>query len=254
MIPKIIHFCWLSDDPYPVDIKECLKSWEKYLPDYEFRLWDKERFDIDNMKWVKQAYDSKKYAFAADYIRLYALYTYGGIYLDSDVVVYKSFNDLLNLPYFIGQDFVGAFEPAIIGAAAGVKWVKQVMDWYEDKDFINLDGTYNIRNLPVVFFEQLFGKYNFRQIKDLSEFNTDERVFNLFSKEFFNGRNNLKPVKYRESYCSHLFAGSWTNKKSKKNYNILPEWYLNMIYGLNYHLIRKRLVHNYDPIYRQNYL
>lgn len=254
MIPKIIHYCWLSGDPFPKEIEGCWESWEKYLPDYEFRLWDKESFKIDSIKWVRQAYEAKKYAFAADYIRLYVLYNYGGIYLDSDVLCYKPFNDLLHLPYFIGQDFVGAFEPAIIGAKVGVNWIKEVMDWYEDKEFINPDGSYNFENLPVIFFKQLFGKFNFKQIKDPYEFCFDERVFNLFSKEFFNGRNNIKSIKYNESYCSHLFAGSWTNKKSKKIYYNIPEWLLNKIYGINYHFIKKRLVHNYDPIYRQNNL
>ena len=103
MIPKIIHFCWLSDDPYPQEIQRCLDSWKEILPDYEIWKWDRKRFDINSVPWTKEAFESKKYAFAADYIRLYALYNYGGIYLDSDVLMYKSFNPLLNLPYFIGS-------------------------------------------------------------------------------------------------------------------------------------------------------
>ena len=69
MIPKIIHYCWLGDDPYPEKIQRCIDSWSKYLPDYEFVLWNKERFDIHSVPWVEQAYEAKKYAFAADYIR-----------------------------------------------------------------------------------------------------------------------------------------------------------------------------------------
>ena len=87
MIPKQIHLCWLSGDPYPAKIEKCLASWKKHLPDYEVVLWDTERFDLESVPWVKQAFEAKKYAFAADYIRFYALYNYGGIYLDSDVEV-----------------------------------------------------------------------------------------------------------------------------------------------------------------------
>ena len=83
MIPKIIHICWLSGDEFPNNIKVCVESWKRVLPDYEIRIWDTKRFNIDSLLWTRQAFDVKKYAFAADYIRLYALYTEGGIYLDS---------------------------------------------------------------------------------------------------------------------------------------------------------------------------
>ncbi len=74
-----------------------MKSWKEKLYDYEFILWDLNRFDLNRSLWVKQAFEAKKYAFAADYIRLYALYNYGGIYMDMDVEVIKSFNDLLGM-------------------------------------------------------------------------------------------------------------------------------------------------------------
>ena len=69
MIPKIIHLCWLSGDAYPAKIAKCLKTWEKVLPDYEVMLWDTNRFDLNSSQWVRQAFECKKYAFAADYIR-----------------------------------------------------------------------------------------------------------------------------------------------------------------------------------------
>ena len=103
MIPKIIHFCWLSTDEYPKLIKKCIESWKVKLPDYEFILWDTNRFNVETTIWTQQAYKSKKYAFVSDYIRLLAVYKYGGIYLDTDVEVLKNFDDLLNLPYFIGS-------------------------------------------------------------------------------------------------------------------------------------------------------
>lgn len=78
MIPKVIHYCWLSDEPYPDGILACIYSWKKYLPDYEFKLWNFKCFDIDSSQWVKTAFYAGKYAFASDYIRAYALYNYGG--------------------------------------------------------------------------------------------------------------------------------------------------------------------------------
>lgn len=78
MIPKIIHYCWLSNDPIPQQLKDCMKTWKQVLPDYEWVKWDFTRFDINSSAWVKEAFENKKYAFAADYIRLYAIYTMGG--------------------------------------------------------------------------------------------------------------------------------------------------------------------------------
>ena len=119
MIPKIIHLCWLSGDPYPRKIQDCLDSWKKHLPSYEIILWDTKRFNIHEVPWVEQAFNTKKYAFAADYIRLYALYHHGGIYLDSDVEILKSLDNFLELPYFVGAETSGTIEAAILGAEKG---------------------------------------------------------------------------------------------------------------------------------------
>ena len=136
MIPKKIHFCWLSGEEYPPLIKHCLDTWKRVLPDYEIILWDTNRFDINSVQWVKEAFEAKKYAFAADYIRVYALYTEGGIYLDSDVEMLKSFNPLLKYSSFIGfEASTGSIEAAIMGAEAGSEWCKNAMDFYNDKHF-----------------------------------------------------------------------------------------------------------------------
>ena len=96
-IPKILHYCWLSGEPFPDDIRRCIDSWHIHLPDYEFRLWDGNRFNCDSVPYVKQAMQRRKYAFASDYIRLFALFHEGGIYLDSDIEVFRSFDQLLSM-------------------------------------------------------------------------------------------------------------------------------------------------------------
>ena len=97
MIPKIIHYCWLSEDPMPQELIKCVDTWHKYLKGYRFIKWDFSIFPKGKSRWVDQAFEKRKYAFAADYIRLYALYHHGGIYLDSDVEVLKSFDAFLEL-------------------------------------------------------------------------------------------------------------------------------------------------------------
>ncbi len=234
MIPKIIHLCWLSGDPFPTEIQKCLDSWKEHLPDYDIWLWDTTRFDINSTIWTQQAFRTKKYAFAADYIRLYALYNYGGIYLDSDVLVYKSFNDLLHLPYFIGCDQIRAFEAAVIGAQKGCGWIKDILDTYHNKSFIQEDGTYDTLPLPCRFHHVLVDlNYRFLKIHHISSYIEEAHCLYVFDNDFFNSRNAVKVRKTPKSYCAHNYAGSWEKKKGQGSIKkILPDWLLGMIYTI----------------------
>ncbi|WP_270492055.1 glycosyltransferase family 32 protein [Bacteroides finegoldii] len=255
MIPKIIHYCWLSGDEFPDDIKKCIDSWKRILPDYEFRLWDTRRFHISDSTWVAQAFEAKKYAFAADYIRLYALYTEGGIYLDSDVMVFKSFNDLLHLPYFLGEDNVHCFEPAIIGAEKGCAWIKDVLDRYQDVSFVNTDGTYNMRGLPIVFLDRLATKYKFDRVNDISDFKESQDCIQIFPKEWFNSRDFVNWKQYPEAYCSHQFAGTWLKTSSSKKSTLkklLPRKLLNFAYWIHFQLLAKSVVKHIQIPYKKS--
>lgn len=242
MIPKIIHLCWLSGTPYPEPIQRCIDSWHEHLPDYEIWLWDTTRFNVMDTPWTKQAFECKKYAFAADYIRLYALYHHGGIYLDSDVLVYKSFNDLLHLPYFIGEDNVHCFEPAIIGAEPHQAWIKQVLNRYEGLEFINNNGEFNMKTLPVVFREQLHNYLICRASKAEQVISLNNQLFVLPSN-YFHSRDYVGAIKTRDSYCSHNFIGSWLPERdSGKNpfKKILPRFLLNFAYRFYYLIPQNR--------------
>lgn len=127
MIPKVIHYCWLSGDPIPEKLQRCMDSWKKFLPDYEFVLWDLERFDIKTSQWVKEAFEARKYAFAADYIRLYAVYNYGGVYMDMDVEVVRPFDDLLASPYILGLESEKGVEAGVFGAERYSLFLKKIL-------------------------------------------------------------------------------------------------------------------------------
>lgn len=143
MIPKVIHFCWFSGEDYPNIVKKCLKSWKKRLPDYTIRLWDKDSFDFGSIPYVQEGMAAKKWAVAADYIRLYALYTEGGIYLDSDVEVFRSFDEFLDHSFFTGTEpyvkdnqVYFDLEGAIIGAEKGHPFIKECLDYYQDMHYV----------------------------------------------------------------------------------------------------------------------
>ena len=250
MIPKIIHYCWLSGDPFPESIQRCIDSWKTVLKDYEIWPWDTDRFDVGSLAWTSEAFAARKYAFAADYIRLYALYNYGGIYLDSDVLVYKSFDDLLELPYFLGEDYVHCFEPAIIGAKKGCDWIKRVMGIYVDRHFVWEDGSYDLYGLPRVFHDRLVEKYSFHLVSSKDDVVDRDECINIFSYDFFNSRDFVGPKRYPNSYCSHNYLGSWMEHSSPWKgmiKRITPRSLMNLYYQFVYRKNREALRHIQIP-------
>lgn len=248
MIPKKIHLCWLSGDPYPADIQECLDTWKEALPDYEVVLWDRNRFDIESTRWTSEAFRERKYAFAADYIRLYALYNYGGIYLDSDVRVFRSFDDLLHLPYFIGQDFVGTFEAAVIGAEKGCKWIGEVLERYKDRPFVKPDGEKDMLPLPRVFGEELYPRYRFEYTGPGEDYVEDGKVIKVFPREYFNSRDRVGWIRHPKAYCSHCYLGSWTKPGTDWRSRLkrsLPRPVKNLVFFFTNRLHAER-IHQHD--------
>lgn len=221
MIPKKIHYCWLSNDEFPPLIERCIASWNNILTDYEFILWDTNRFDLDTNLWVKQAFEAKKYAFAADYIRLYALYHHGGIYLDSDVEVIKKFDDLLHLPYFIGTEGESVVEAGVFGSEKGSNWISDCLSYYDDRHFIKEDGSLDTLPLPRIMMKQISKNMQINEGNKNMIFNlpNDEYLKNLymFPKSFFCAKNpgTGEIEQTVDTYCIHNFAMSWIPKRQK---------------------------------------
>lgn len=228
MIPKIIHYCWLSSDPYPKNIQRCIDSWKRVLPDYEIWLWNFDRFDINQSVWVKEAFENKKYAFAADYIRLYVLYNYGGIYLDSDVEVIKSFDELLDLPYFIGMENTpSGIEAATIGCEKGFSLMGEMLQRYEGRHFIKEDGTMDCLPLPFIFRACIESRYIFNAINEKSQFLNKASVINVFPIDWFSPKTwDTQVLELTENtYSIHHFAASWVKKKKTNDKNVFNSFF-----------------------------
>ena len=182
-----------------------MKSWKEKLYDYEFILWDLNRFDLNRSLWVKQAFEAKKYAFAADYIRLYAVYNYGGIYMDMDVEVIKSFNDLLRNDYILGYEAAKGLEAGVFGGPKKAPWVKEVLEYYTSKEFALPNGLYNDTPLPIIMDEVLNADYITN--KKIVPLPTDF----LTAKSYKTGKITITP----NTYTIHHFAGSWKSWDEK---------------------------------------
>lgn len=166
-----------------------MESWKKALPEYKFIEWNEDNFDINYNKFTRQSYDAKKYAFTSDVIRLWALYNYGGIYVDTDVMIYKSLDEFLNEPAFTGFESIGYPVTATMGAEKGNPLIKELLDYYNDRDF-------EIKTNTVIISEILAShgidrnKNEIQKIKDIT----------IYPREYFNDKNG---------YTEHCFQASW---------------------------------------------
>ena len=199
-----------------------MKSWKKHLSGYQIKLWDYNSFPRGKSAWVDQAFDSKKYAFAADYIRAYALYHEGGIYLDSDVEVLRNFDDFIELPYFFGQESDSGFiEAAVMGSEKGNKIFKTLLDYYDTHPFILSDGSFDTTPLPRKLNTIINTKGNVNVISDIRNFNNNDILTNIFAPEFFSPIHiiNMKLELTANTVSIHHFAGSWNSSwtRFKKN-------------------------------------
>ena len=151
-IPKMIHYCWISDEPveaFPELIKNCHNSWGKVMPDYEIIRWDTERFDVSSCVYTAEAFKHKKYAFVSDYIRLYALYHYGGIYLDRDVEVVKRFDPLLNHKAFTGFGNKYSVATWLMASEKDNPLFEKLLKYYDGIHFEKDDGTIDLTPNPI---------------------------------------------------------------------------------------------------------
>lgn len=196
MIPKIIHYVWVGNNPKPKDIKKCMKTWKKHLKDYKIIEWNESNFDISSHPFVKKAYEAKKWAYVSDYIRMYAIYNYGGIYLDTDVLVLENFDKFLNNKVFVGFERENYPFTAVFGAEKKNKFIKKLLDYYDNLDAYNFDfennNTISVSN--ILINEYGCSKENKEQLlKDGIKVYKDDILCN--------------PSK--NSTTVHIFTGTW---------------------------------------------
>ncbi|MBQ6587543.1 MAG: hypothetical protein IJI01_02560 [Butyrivibrio sp.] len=214
-IPKIIHYCWFGGKPLPDDLQKCFATWEK-LQGYTIMRWDESNCSFDENDFIKNAYKDKKFAFISDFYRVKALYEYGGIYLDTDVKVNKSFDDLLDNAAFLNFIFDCSVGTAIIGSEKGNPLTKGILDMYYDT--VLLPGP---RKTKEKVFEYKDGKlyvhgyttnnyyYTYYILKHYPEFVLNNRYqdlkdFVIYPKELF----EIGTITGKH-YAIHLNSGNW---------------------------------------------
>lgn len=220
MVPKIIHYSWFSNDPIPDHIQQFMATWKKIMPEYEYVLWDGSKLAKINNTFANEAISVKKWAFAADFLRLHAIYYYGGIWFDTDIEVFKSFNPFLNDRMFIAHE-AGAkgynrkfhwLTGHCFGAEKNHPFIKDCLDFYTERHFIRTqskafsqDFQYDMTTIPEVMATVAL-KYGYN---DNGFYDNEQQLkegIHVYPSYFFDKPmyNSMKKV-----YSIHREAGGW---------------------------------------------
>lgn len=213
-IPKKIHYCWFGGAPKSELINRCIESWKKNLKDYEIIEWNETNFDLNMNNYVKQAYELKKWAFITDFVRLYVLYNYGGIYMDTDMEVLKSLDCFLQTKAFTGFEKEEYPITGIMGSIPQSQVIKRLLDYYENRDFVingNIDFTTNTKIITDILHNEYNAKLDnsFQILKD--------GEIHIYPKDYFcpKDHNNGKIRLTNNTYAIHHFNGSWMSDRQK---------------------------------------
>lgn len=202
MIPKRINYVWLGRGEKDERTKHCIESWKKILPDYEIKEWNEDNLPMNELgDFFTQAYENKKWAFASDVARLYALYTEGGIYMDTDVEVYRSLDEFLDLPGFTGFEDVHYPVCATMGSIKGNPVIGMMLDYYKARDFVMYDDWRDYitnQETSTCVYSNILSLLGIDR-----DSNTEQHIkyFSVYPQSYFFTKD--------EGYTWHSFNGSW---------------------------------------------
>ena len=207
MIPRIVHYCWFGKGQKPELVEQCIASWHRCMPDWTYMEWSEDNFAIASAPlYVRQAYEARKYAFVSDYVRLWALEQYGGVYLDVDFEVYKSFDPVIDGPQkaFVGKEG-SKHQPSMLGVMASEphsRWITTMLHTYDKREFVMSDGSYDMTTNVAYFSAAGVHKEEWVKIYPVT----------YFCPILTTGED----VRNENTYCEHKGLHSWSEKENWK--------------------------------------
>lgn len=200
-IPKKIHYVWVGGNEKPKKIQKCMETWKKKYPEYEIMEWNENNFDINSNKYVEAAYKAKKWAFVSDYIRMYAIYNYGGVYFDTDVIAIGKLDEYLQYDCFVGYESNDMPFTAVFGAVKYHPFIKAILDKYDEIDNrfdSSATNTILVSNMLIENYKCKLG--NKRQV-------LKDNILVLPKEYLCNPSMRSRTI--------HAFDASWTDKKKR---------------------------------------
>lgn len=234
MLPKVIHLCWFGESKFPVEIKMCLNSWKRVLPDYEVKLWAMKDARAIPIPFLQQALDARAWAFAADVVRFYAVWKEGGVYMDSDIFLRKRFDNFIpekgefvtfNEKIHADETDFG-LQAAFFMAAPGNEFCRSVLDYYRSSQFINPNGTANKYISPKVMRDKaLLLGYRQADEKQVLEGLT------VYPTRYLRPANTYRDD--ADAFGEHRIYGSWRKRKLGRRIELrLKHWMTAVCYYL----------------------
>jgi len=207
MIPKIVHYCWFGKgDIFPL-AKKCIGSWKRYLPGYELKQWNEDNFDLDSNMYARQAYELKRYAYVADYVRLYALHNFGGIYMDVDVELLKNLDYFLKFPAFTGFEDEENVSTGVMGSIKNSEWIKGLLACYARRVFILPDNKIDTSSNVAIVANSL----REMGLVPNNQYQVIGGTIHVFPSEYFYPKSLAtgEVVITPNTFCIHHFSASW---------------------------------------------
>lgn len=222
-IPRVIHLIWFGGNAFSPIVQRCVDSWKEKAPEYEIKLWNEESFDINCNSFVKEAYESKMWAFVSDYVRVYALYYFGGVHIDADVEVLRNFDELLDNEHVVTGYSTATWIPSgFFASEKGNEWIKALLDYYDGRHFILKNGTYDTRVNNAIITDISRKHFGFKSGDDFIKRGGvrlyPQHYFSPYKKEIFEFNDlNLQDlhkfyeINDQETVCVHHSMGSYVD-------------------------------------------
>lgn len=225
MIPKVFHYCWFGGNPLNDMAVKCIESWKRQCPDYEIVRWDENNFDLDSNTFVREAYDNKKWAFVSDYVRLWVLYNYGGIYLDADVEIIKNLDNLLSLGSVVtGYQEDITIPAALIAAESGNIWIKKLLLYYDNRHFVDNNGNLDMKTNSIIITQLSASEFGFKigdnritpgnvVLLPTEYLGPGKKIRRLTTKSI---SRDIYDIDKDKTYAIHHAIGSWVPETTKE--------------------------------------
>lgn len=229
MIPKIIHYCWFGRNPLPKSAQRCIASWRKFLPDYEIKEWNEYNFNVNMLPYTKDAYEAKKYAFVSDVARFWVLYSYGGLYFDTDVEVIKPMDEIIAKGAFMGwetpnkEGLPSVNAGLCLGSEKGDSLYKEILDKFASMSFWESGGKRNTYSM-VPMVTDLLIKHGLKRDGTMQEVDG----ITIYPSEYFCPMDPTTGIveKTPNTVSIHWYDSSWINQNTL---------------GFKLHLLKNRL-------------
>lgn len=242
MIPKTIHLCWFSGDPYPVEIKVCIDSWKRLLPDYNIRIWNEQDARAIGSDFINEALDARVWAFAADVVRFYAIYTEGGLYMDSDIFLYRRPDEIMSHSGFVTtielaekQHITWGLQAAFFAGEKGNGFCAAMLEYYNRQHFILEDGTHYNAISPRVMLN-VAKQWGFQYVDKLQQLDG----LTIYPARYITPAKSAP--RHPEAIGVHRIYGSWRKRKFGRRVELKIKhiWHVMKYVSMSYY---KRKLH-----------